>query len=71
MTDQVVLVAREVRQRDDEEADGCHAGGEGHEQRPLLDPADERQKDDEEDLADLISGIDPARSQPWIKTDSF
>ena len=50
-----------MRQRDDEEADGRQDRRQGHEQRPLLDPADERQEDDEEDLADLVAGVDPAK----------
>lgn len=46
-------------QCDNEQAEGRHDRGDRHEERPLLHTTHEGQEDDEEDLANLVAGIDP------------
>ena len=58
---QISLVSSEMRQRDDEKSDGRQRRRQRHEERTFLDSADERKKDDEENLADLVPGIDPVQ----------
>ena len=55
----VLLPAREVGDRRDEDADGRDGGGDAELERATLDLAGEGQDQHEQDLAYLVAGVDP------------
>ena len=62
-----MLISGEMWESDDEKTDSRQTGRQGHEEWPFLDSADKREKDDEEDLTDFVSRINPEEKKIIIK----